>query len=56
MTATKAFITDLERMYSKMLELSYRENLFDDDDDGFRRFVLFNGFEEDKKQKLLKLA
>ena len=56
MTATKAFIKDLDSMYSKMLQLTYRENLFDDDDDGFRRFVLFTGFEVSTKQQVVKVS
>ena len=43
-------------MYSKMLQLTYRENLFDDDDDGFRRFVLFTGFEVSTKQQVVKVS
>ncbi|MEM5116702.1 replication initiation protein, partial [Enterococcus faecalis] len=56
MTATKAVIKDLDSMYSKMLQLTYRENLFDDDDDGFRRFVLFTGFEVSTKQQVVKVS
>jgi len=38
-TATSHFIKDLDSLYSKMLQLTYREGLFDDDNDGFRELL-----------------
>lgn len=49
MTATSAFVGDLEQMYSNMLKLSYRT----EDEDVIRHFVLFPGFEIDKKKKVV---
>lgn len=53
MTATKAFVNDLDNLYSKMLQLTYKEGLFDNEDEGFRRFVLFTGFEVSTKKKIV---
>ena len=47
MTATKAFVADLEKLYKDMLNLSYRT----ENDDEIEYFVLLNGFKIDKKQK-----
>jgi len=55
-TATSHFIKDLDSLYSKMLQLTYREGLFDDDDDGFRRFVLFTEFEVSTKKQIVKIS
>lgn len=51
MTATKAFVADLEKLYKDMLNLSYRT----ENDDEIEYFVLFNGFKIDKKQKLVEV-
>ena len=55
-TATKHFINDLDSLYTKMLQLTYREGLFDDDDEGFRRFVLFTGFEVSTKRQTVSVS
>ena len=47
MTAIKAFTNDLDSLYSKMLQLTYRNEY--DDDGSFRRFVLFTGFDVNVK-------
>ncbi len=41
MTAIKAFVGDLEKLYKDMLNLTYRT----EDEDSIRYFVLFTGFE-----------
>ncbi len=51
MTATKAFVADLEKLYKDMLNLSYRT----ENDDEIEYFVLFNGFKIDKKQKFVEV-
>ncbi|MDQ8689191.1 replication initiation protein [Enterococcus sp. IsoGale005] len=51
MTATKAFVADLEKLYKDMLNLSYRT----ENDDKIEYFVLFNGFKIDKKQKFVEV-
>ncbi|RXW70140.1 hypothetical protein CYQ61_11240 [Enterococcus faecium] len=47
MTATKAFVGDLEKLYKDMLNLTYRT----EDEDSIRYFVLFTGFEINKTKK-----
>jgi len=54
-TATSHFIKDLDSLYTKMLQLTYQEGLFDDDDEGFRRFVLFTEFEVSTKRQTVKV-
>ena len=51
MTATNAFVADLEKLYKDMLNLSYRT----ENDDEIEYFVLFNGFKIDKKQKFVEV-
>ena len=51
MTATKAFVADLEKLYKDMLNLSYRT----ENDYEIEYFVLFNGFKIDKKQKFVEV-
>lgn len=51
MTATKAFVSDLEKLYKDMLNLSYRT----ENDDEIEYFVLFNGFKIDKKKKFVEV-
>lgn len=51
MTAMKAFISDLEKLYKDMLNLSYRT----ENDEEIEYFVLFNGFKIDKKQKFVEV-
>ena len=51
MTATKAFVADLEKLYKDMLNLSYRT----ENDDEIEYFVLFNGLKIDKKQKFVEV-
>lgn len=52
MTATNAFIGDLERLYKNMLGLSYRE----ESENKIKYFVLFTGFEIDKKNKFIEVS
>lgn len=52
MTATSAFVGDLEQMYNNMLKLSYRT----EDENVIRHFVLFPGFEIDKKKKVVSVS
>lgn len=52
MTATKAFVTDLEKLYKDMLNLSYRT----EDENTIQYFVLFNGFKIDKKNKFVEVS
>lgn len=55
MTAMKAFVKDMDSLYSKMLQLTYREGLFGDDE-GFRRFVLFTEFEVSTKKQTIQVS
>lgn len=52
MTATKAFVGDLEKLYKDMLNLAYRT----EDEDTIQYFVLFNGFKIDKKHKFVEVS
>lgn len=52
MTATKAFVSDLEKLYKDMLNLTYRT----EDEDTIQYFVLFNGFKIDKKNKFVEVS
>lgn len=52
MTATKAFVGDLEKLYKDMLNLSYRTET----EDEIEYFVLFNGFKIDKKNKFVEVS
>lgn len=52
MTATKAFVADLEKLYKNMLNLSYRT----EDENKIRYFVLFSGFEIDKLEKYIEVS
>lgn len=52
MTATNAFVGDLERLYQNMLGLSYRE----ESENKIKYFVLFTGFEIDKKDKFVEVS
>ena len=53
-TATKSFISDLDSLYSKMLQLTYRDEL-EDDDNGFSKFVLFTGFKVSAKKQTVEV-
>lgn len=52
MTATKAFVGDLEKLYKDMLNLSYRT----EDENTIRYFVLFTGFEINKTEKYVEVS
>lgn len=52
MTATKAFVGDLEKLYKDMLNLTYRT----EDEDYIRYFVLFTGFEINKTKKFVEVS
>jgi len=52
MTATKAFVGDLEKLYKNMLNLSYRT----EDENEIEYFVLFNGFKIDKKNRFVEVS
>lgn len=52
MTATEAFVGDLELLYKNMLNLSYRT----EDENKIRHFVLFTGFEIDKAEKYVEVS
>ena len=52
-TAIKAFTNDLDSLYSKMLQLTYRDEY--DDDGSFRRFVLFTGFDVSVKKQTVEV-
>jgi len=54
MTATKAFVKDLDSLYTKMLQLTYREKL--DEFGSFRKFVLFNNFEVNVPNKTVEVS
>ncbi|MGH2179968.1 RepB family plasmid replication initiator protein, partial [Enterococcus faecalis] len=54
MTAIKAFTNDLDSLYSKMLQLTYRNEY--DDDRSFRRFVLFTGFDVNVKKQTVEVS
>lgn len=54
MTAIKAFTNDLDSLYSKMLQLTYRNEY--DDDGSFRRFVLFTGFDVNVKKQTVEVS
>jgi len=54
MTATKAFVKDLDSLYTKMLQLTYREEL--DEFGSFRKFVLFNNFEVNVPNKTVEVS
>lgn len=52
MTATKAFVGDLEKLYKDMINLTYRT----EDDDTIRYFVLFTGFVINKTEKFVEVS
>ena len=52
MTATAAFVADLEKLYKDMLNLSYRT----ENENKIRYFVLFTGFEIDKTEKYVEVS
>lgn len=52
MTATKAFVGDLEKLYKDMLNLSYRT----EDEDTIKYFVLFTGFEINKAKRFVEVS
>ena len=52
MTATNAFVKDLEKLYKDMLSLTYRT----EDEESIRYFVLFNGFEINKSKKFVEVS
>lgn len=52
MTATKAFVGDLEKLYKDMLNLSYHT----EDEDTIKYFVLFTGFEINKTKKFVEVS
>jgi len=54
MTATKAFLKDLDNLYTKMLQLTYRQQL--DDLGSYRKFVLFNSFEVNVPDKTVEVS
>ncbi|HDT7978321.1 TPA: replication initiation protein [Enterococcus faecalis] len=54
MTAIKAFTNDLDSLYSKMLQLTYRNEY--DNDGSFRRFVLFTGFDVSVKNQTVEVS
>ena len=53
-TAIKAFTDDLDSLYSKMLQLKYRDEY--DDDGSFRRFVLFTSFDVNVKKQTVEVS
>ncbi|MFI8545661.1 replication initiation protein [Enterococcus casseliflavus] len=53
-TGSHRFVKDLDNLYSKMLQLTYREEL--DEFGSFSRFVLFNGFEVDVPNKVVQVS
>jgi len=54
MTATKAFLKDLDNLYTKMLQLTYRQQI--DDLGSYRKFVLFNSFEVNVPDKTVEVS
>jgi len=46
------FVNDLENVYRKMVQLSYRQ----EDEEKIRYFILFTGFEIDKKNKYVDIS
>lgn len=52
-TAIKTFTKDLDNLYSKMLQLTYRDEY--DDDGSFRRFVLFTDFNVSAKNQTVEV-
>lgn len=52
-TAIKSFTKDLDSLYSKMLQLTYRDEY--DDDGSFRRFVLFTDFNVSVKKQTVEI-
>jgi len=52
-TAIKTFTKDLDSLYSKMLQLTYRDEY--DDDGSFRRFVLFTDFNVSVKNQTVEV-
>lgn len=52
-TAIKSFTKDLDSLYSKMLQLTYRDEY--DDDGSFRRFVLFTDFNVSVKKQTVEV-
>jgi len=51
-TAIDPFVKDLESLYKRMLNLTYREET----ESKIKYFVLFNGFEIDKEQKYVEVS
>lgn len=52
MTATKAFVSDLEKLYKDMLNLTYRT----ENEETIKYFVLFTGFEINKTKKFVEVS
>lgn len=52
MTATQAFVADLEKLYKDMLSLTYREKT----QSKIKYFVLFNGFEIDTENHYVEVS
>lgn len=52
MTATQAFVADLEKLYKNMLSLTYREET----QSKIKYFVLFNGFEIDTEKHYVEVS
>lgn len=53
-TGSQRFVKDLDNLYSKMLQLTYREEL--DELGSFSQFVLFNGFTVDVTNKIVEVS
>lgn len=53
-TGGQRFVKDLENLYSKILQLTYRKEL--DEFGSFSRFVLFNGFLVDVPNKIVEVS
>jgi len=51
-TSIEKFVNDLDRTYTKMLQLNYRV----EEQNGFQRFVLFNNFKVDTKEKFVEIS
>jgi len=50
------FVSDLDRTYTKMLQLNYRVNYATNNDNGFKRFVLFTDFEVSEKNQYVEIT
>lgn len=51
-TSTERFVSDLDKTYTKMLQLNYRA----DNKNGFERFVLFNKFKVDVEDQYVEIS